>query len=68
MRALEFITGNMVYTGLYLNLTDDSHLNVFFSIPANATTPFARNDSMENITQTTLSIEMIEGTVYTLGQ
>ena len=32
-----------------------------FSIPANATTPFAGNNSMENITQTTLSIEMIEG-------
>ena len=32
-----------------------------FFFPANATTPFAGNNSMENITQTTLSIEMIEG-------
>ena len=36
-------------------------LKCFFLIPANATTPFAGNNSMENITQTTLSIEMIEG-------
>ena len=36
---------------------------LMFSIPANATTPFAGNNSVENITQTTLSIEMIEGKV-----
>ena len=37
------------------------YVNGVFLIPANATTPFAGNNSMENITQTTLSIEMIEG-------
>ena len=28
MRALEFITGHMIYKpGLYLNLTDDNHID-----------------------------------------